>query len=81
MALSRRERMACLRALRLAEEYYSLLIRQPIMDRAKTNNCQGVIRALKLSIQHDRATLFPAAPRCPTCGSYDRAGGVDEGGG
>ena len=77
MALDRRERLVCLRALRLAEEYYKLLIRQPIMDRPKTQNCSGVITALKRAIQNDRTTLFAPAKRCAACERLEGAEGVD----
>lgn len=81
MALSRRERLVCLRALRLAEDYYKLIIRQPIYDQKRGGEISAVIRALKLVAQHDRQTLFAPPRRCPACEQLDRADGLGEGAG
>lgn len=81
MPLDRRERLVCLRALRLAEDYYKLLVRQPIYDKKKGSEVSAVIRALKLAIQNDRsATLFPAR-RCPACERLEGAEGMGQGSG
>lgn len=79
MALSRSERLVCLKALRLAEEYYKTLIRQPITDRTKTQECAKVVTALKRAIQNDRTTLFPTPSRCPACGQEQDSAGMDAG--
>ena len=79
MALSRSERLLMLRALRLAEDYHKLLVRQPIYNCEKTQAAAGVIRSLKLAIQNDRTTLFSPPKRCAACELLEGAGGVGAG--